>query len=115
MAKKTEEKNIGIKIKKPERICDDSKCPFHGQLKIRGRTFTGKVVSSKMQRGVVVAWERKVMIPKYERYEKRKTKIKAHNPPCINAEEGDIVTIAECRPLSKLISFVVIEKAETKK
>jgi len=111
----SETKSIGIKVKKPKNICADSKCPFHGSLKIRGRVFTGKVISDKMQKTVVVAWERKRLIPKYERYEKRRTKIKAHNPVCIDAKQGDIVKIAECRPLSKLKSFVVIEKVEGKK
>ncbi|MBN1455027.1 MAG: 30S ribosomal protein S17, partial [Methanomicrobia archaeon] len=41
---------------------------------------------------------------------KRQSKIHAHNPPCINAKVGDIVKIAECRPLSKTKSFVVVEK-----
>jgi len=89
--------------------CNDKKCPFHGNVKTRGITLVGKVVSAKMQKSVIV--ERKYLhyIPKYERYEKRRSKIPAHNPPCINAKEGDIVKIAECRPLSKTKHFVVIE------
>ena len=46
---------------------------------------------------------------KFERYEKRRTRIKVHNPECINAKEGDIVKISECRPLSKTKNFVIIE------
>ncbi len=114
MKKGNEENNIGMKVKWPEKMCNDSKCPFHGSLKLRGRIFTGKVVSAKMQRSAVVQWERKRLITKFERYEKRRTKVKAHNPDCINAKQGDIVKIAECRPLSKLKSFVIIE-VEAKK
>ncbi len=49
-------------------------------------------------------------MPKYMRYEKRRSKIMAHNPPCIEAKRGNEVMIAECRPISKEVSFVVIKK-----
>ncbi|RLI40477.1 30S ribosomal protein S17, partial [Candidatus Bathyarchaeota archaeon] len=48
----------------------------------------------------------------FKRYERRRSLIPAHNPPCINAKEGDTVRIAECRPISKTVSFVVVEKLE---
>ncbi len=78
-------------------------------MSIRGKTFTGKVVSAKMHKTVVVEWERRVLIPKFERYEKRKSKVKAHNPESINAKEGDLVEIKETRPLSKTKNFVVVK------
>ncbi|MAE42851.1 30S ribosomal protein S17 [Candidatus Woesearchaeota archaeon] len=102
-------KNIGLDVKKPKGKCEDSNCPFHGSLKCRGRTFTGTIVSGKMQKTVTMEWEWKNYIRKYERYEKRRGRIKAHNPACINAKEGDIVKIMECRPLSKSKNFVVVE------
>jgi len=39
----------------------------------------------------------------------------AHSPPCLELSEGDRVRIAECRPISKEVAFVVVEKltAET--
>ena len=80
-----------------------------GGLKLRGRTFVGTVISSRMQKTVTVEWERKHYLRKYERYEKRKSKIKAHNPDSINAKEGDLVKIMECKPLSKTKNFVVVE------
>jgi small subunit ribosomal protein S17 len=49
-------------------------------------------------------------VPKYERYEKRTSTFGAHCPPCIKTKVGDRVRIAECRPLSKMVSFVTIEK-----
>ena len=49
-------------------------------------------------------------VPKYERYEKRTSIYAAHCPPCIKTKIGDKVRIAECRPLSKTVSFVAIEK-----
>jgi small subunit ribosomal protein S17 len=102
--------NIGVEVKAPEKKCEDIRCPFHGSLSTYGRTFTGTVASDKMSRTVSVVWERRVHIPKYERYEKRRSKVKAHNPDCMNAKEGDKVTIIQCRPISKTKQFVVIER-----
>jgi len=96
--------------KKIEVSCDDKKCAIHGNVTTRGRIFEGVVVSDKMHRTVKVEWPYLFYSPKYERYEKRRTRVKAHNPPCINAKVGDKVRIAECRPLSKTVKFVVIEK-----
>ena len=90
--------------------CNDVFCPMHGKLKTRGRTFTGTVVSSKAQKSAVIEWARKRVIPKYERYEKRKTRIQVHNPACMDAKEGDIVDIEECRPLSKTKKFVITKR-----
>lgn len=104
--KKTERKE---KPKK-EVSCGDKKCAIHGNVTTRGRVFTGVVVSDKMHHTVTVEWPRLFYISKYERYEKRRSKLKAHNPPCINAKTGDKVRIAECRPLSKTVKFVIIEK-----
>lgn len=90
--------------------CNDRSCPNHGSLSLRGRIFTGIVVAEKMQKTVVVEWEWKKYVTKFERYEKKTTTLKAHNPGCIDAKKGDIVKIAECRPLSKTKHFVIIEK-----
>ncbi len=102
-------KNIGLKVKSPEKECDDPKCPFHGNLKVRGRVFEGTVTSDKMSKTVTVEKTRLSYIRKYKRYEKRISAFKAHNPPCIAAKVGDIVKIAETRPLSKTKHFVVVE------
>ena len=45
---------------------------------------------------------------------KKRTRLHAHNPSCIDAKEGDTVKIMECRPLSKTKKFVVIEKIDEK-
>ncbi len=104
-----EVKNIGMGVKPPKKKCEDDKCPFHGNLSCRGRVFVGTIISDKARKTVIVEWTRKYFLKKYERYEKRRTKLKAHNPPCINAKKGDVVKIMECRKLSKTKSFVVIE------
>jgi small subunit ribosomal protein S17 len=105
-------RDIGLKVKPPESVCDDTNCPFHGSLKIRGTSFEGKVVSDSMFRSVVVVREYLHYLPKYERYERRRRRYIAHNPDCIQAKRGDEVLIAECRPLSKTKSFVVVEVKE---
>ena len=104
-----EAKNIGIQVVKPKEKCKDDHCPFHGSLQCRGRIFTGTIISVKMQKTANVEWERKYFLRKYERYEKRRSRVKAHNPECIDAREGDIVKIMECRPLSKTKNFVIVE------
>lgn len=97
---------------KPARVCDDKKCPFHGTLRVRGRTLEGIVVSDKMEKTVIVRRDYLKYVPKFKRYERRRSRIPAHNPPCIDAREGDRVRIAECRPISKTVSFVVVEILE---
>lgn len=99
-------------INVPEEKCEDENCPFHGTLAVRGQILEGKVVSDKMDRTVVVEIDYAKKVPKYERYERRASKVHAQNPPCINAAEGNRVKIGECRKLSKQKSFVVLEKEE---
>jgi small subunit ribosomal protein S17 len=106
-------RDIGIDVREPEKECDDVDCPFHGTLPVRGQILEGVVVSDKAPKTVVVLRSYLKKIAKYERYERRESKIHAHNPPCINAKVGDTVKIAECRPLSKTKSFVVIEKGQS--
>jgi small subunit ribosomal protein S17 len=101
--------NIGFQVPAPEKSCEDPQCPFHGTLSVRGQVIDGTVVSDKTARTVVVQREYFKYIPKYERLEKRKSKLHAHNPDCIAAKTGDRVTLAECRPLSKTKSFVVVQ------
>lgn len=102
-------KNIGIEAVQPAKECTDPKCPWHGQLSLRGRVFVGKVVSDKAPKTAVVKWEHYHFIPKYEAYEKRNTRIVVYNPICIDAKKGDMVKVSECRPLSKTKSFCIIE------
>jgi small subunit ribosomal protein S17 len=102
MAKVSKETKLGS--------CSDENCPFHGSLSTRGMTLTGRVVSDKMHKTVVVQIDYLQHFAKFKRYAKKRSKIHAHNPPCVAASKGTIVKIAECKPLSKTVSFVVIEK-----
>jgi small subunit ribosomal protein S17 len=101
-----------LSLKKPRRTCTDPICPFHGTLPVRGRLLEGTVVSAKMDKTVIIRRNYLHYIRKYRRYERRHNHIPAHNPPCIDAGEGDRVKIAECRPISKTVSFVIVEKLE---
>jgi len=65
------------------------------------RTLIGKVVSNKMDKTITVMVERQVKHPIYGKYIKRSNKIHAHDPDNV-CQEGDLVTIEETRPISKL-------------
>lgn len=102
-------KDIGIKVKTPSRSCNDPNCPFHGKLKIRGQMFEGTILSTSTSKTAKIEFARLFPLPKYERFEKRRTRLQVHNPECINAQEGDIVKVIACRPISKTKNFVIIE------
>ena len=72
------------------------------------RTIEGRVVSNKMHKTVTVLLERQVQHPLYGKIVRRSTKVHAHdeNGQC---KEGDLVRIAECRPLSKTKNWRVVE------
>lgn len=112
---KSETRNPGIAMEAPKQGCNDVKCPFHGKLSVRGRRFTGTVLSTKMRKTAIIEFDRLQYLEKYERYEKRRTKLKAHNPECINAKEGESVRLIECRPLSKTKNFVIVQKLGAEK
>lgn len=105
---------MALSLKKPKRTCSDPNCPFHGELPVRGRMLEGTVISAKMDKTVVVRRDYLNYSPKFKRYERRHSHIPAHSPPCLSAKEGDWVKIAECRPISKTVSFVVVETKEKK-
>ena len=72
------------------------------------RTIQGKVVSNKMDKSIVVLTERRVKHPLYGKYMNKSSKIHAHdeNNQCTI---GDVVTIKECRPLSKTKSWTLVD------
>ena len=72
------------------------------------RTLQGKVISAKMDKSIVVAIERKVKHPLYGKFMKRTTKLHAHDETN-QCNEGDVVSIKECRPLSKTKSWALVE------
>ena len=71
-------------------------------------TVEGRVVSNKMNKTVTVLVERQVKHALYGKYLRRSTKLHAHDET--NAcNEGDLVRVAECRPLSKTKNWQVVE------
>jgi small subunit ribosomal protein S17 len=76
------------------------------------RIVAGKVVSNKMDKTITVLVERVVKHPVYGKYIKRSTKIMAHDDQNI-CQEGDIVSITSCRPISKNKSFRLVDVLET--
>ncbi|MFA5684501.1 MAG: 30S ribosomal protein S17 [Lysobacteraceae bacterium] len=70
-------------------------------------TVEGRVISNKMQKTVTVLVERQVKHGLYGKYIKRSTKLHAHDEQ--DCQEGDVVRIAECRPLSKTKNWRVVE------
>ena len=105
-------KNIGIDVVPPVSECSDPNCPFHGSLSVRGQIIDGVVATVKMNKTVVVERNYLRYQKKYERYEKRSNRYSSHASPCLGLKVGDRVRIMECRPISKTVSFVVIEKKE---
>tara|TARA_Y100000741_G_scaffold121347_1_gene91185 strand:- start:886 stop:1143 length:258 start_codon:yes stop_codon:yes gene_type:complete len=71
------------------------------------KTLTGTVISDKMDKTAVVLFERKVKHPKYGKYVKKSTKYKIHDEKN-ECKTGDVVTIAEVRPISKDKSWKLI-------
>jgi small subunit ribosomal protein S17 len=109
MPRKTrQKKNIGIPIKPPEKECHGKRCPWHGKISVRGRVLRGEVRSAKSHKTAIVEWDYHRFITKFERYQREKSRVTAHNPLCIRAKEGDRVIIAECRPVSKTKHFVIV-------
>ncbi|MEK6875295.1 MAG: 30S ribosomal protein S17 [Nanoarchaeota archaeon] len=109
---KTIKQEKGKKIvETPNNICNDVDCHIHGNLKARGKTFEGTVIK-KFPKRIVIEFERSIYVKKYERYSKSRTRIHARLPKCMedSMKIGDYIKVQECRPLSKIIHFVAIEK-----
>lgn len=78
---------------------------------VKLRTITGKVVSNKMDKTITVLVERVVKHPVYGKYIKRSTKMMAHDEQNV-CQEGDVVSIASCRPMSKNKTFKLVQVLE---
>ena len=107
-------RNIGIPVKGSTEKLDenDSNNPFNGSLSIRGKTFEGIVIKAKGKGTVTLQKESPIYFTKFRRYGRSKKRIHAHVPSNLDVKEGDHVIAAECRPISKSVSFVVVEVKE---
>ena len=106
---KTNEEKVAMKEKAADATCQDKKCPFHGNVLVKQEQKRGTVIKKDSNRSATIEWERKYYIQKYERYEKRRSRLHVHNPQCIGAGIGDVVRVARTRPLSKTKCFAIIE------
>jgi small subunit ribosomal protein S17 len=75
----------------------------------RGRVLFGRVIKKDISKTATVQVNHLHYIKKYERFEKRRSKIRVHNPEEINAQIGDDVKIQETRPISKTKHFTITE------
>ena len=84
----------------------DKKCPFTGDVSIRGRILTGVVTKLKMRNTCVIRRDYLHYVKKYNRFEKRHKNVSVHLSPCFrDVRAGDVLTVGECRPLSKTVKF----------
>lgn len=106
-------KEVGLGFKTPKAAIEgqyvDKKCPFTGNISIRGRILKGVVLSTKMKRTIIVRRDYLHFVKKYKRFEKRHKNVAAHVSPAFRVKEGDVVTIGQCRPLAKTVRFNVLE------
>ncbi|KAK7099393.1 small ribosomal subunit protein uS17-like [Littorina saxatilis] len=107
-------RNVGLGFKTPRDAIVgtyiDKKCPFAGDVSIRGRILTGRVLKLKMQRTIVIRREYLHYIKKYSRFEKRHKNMSVHLSPAFrDVKVGDTVTVGECRPLSKTVRYNVLK------
>ncbi|QGR18927.1 30S ribosomal protein S17 [Stygiolobus azoricus] len=105
-------KSVGIEgVEVPSKVCDDQNCPYHGSLRVRGLILDGILIKFRAMRAGVVEREYLYYNTKYKRYERRRSRIHVHIPPCLDVKEGDKVIIGESRPIAKSVSFVVLGKS----
>ena len=104
-------RNIGIPVKKSTKspINGEKNNPFNGTLSIRGKLFEGIVVNAKAKHTVTIEKKSFINFSKFRRYGRSKNRIHAHVPSNLDVREGDRIIAAECRPISKSVSFVIIE------
>ena len=92
--------------------CTDRKCPFHGEITVKKELFRGKVVKRDINRSATIEWFSSHQVPKYERVELRRSRMRVHNPSCLNAQIGEEVLVAKTKPLSKTKHHVIIQKIQ---
>jgi small subunit ribosomal protein S17 len=113
-------RNIGIPGVVPPKgkagECKDQSCPFHGTTRIRGKITQGVIVSKKSKNTVVIRHDYVQFIKKFQRYERRNTRLACHLPDCLTQEIkiGDLVRVGESRKISKTKAFIVLEKISSK-
>jgi ribosomal protein uS17 len=109
-------RNIGIPGVVPPKAksedCTDESCPFHGNTRIRGKITQGVIVSRKSKNTVIIRRDYVQFVKKYQRYERRNTRLACHLPECLVPEIdiGDLVRAGESRKISKTKAFIILGK-----
>ena len=110
-------KNEVLGFKAPQRAEDvsfhDKNCPFTGDLPVKKETIKGKVIKRDISKSATIEWHRPVYVKKYERYQLKRSRVRVHNPPVLDAQVGDFVVAARTRPLSKTKNFVIISVGDS--
>jgi len=106
-------KSVGLGFKTPHAAREgkyiDKKCPFTGNVSIRGRLMRGVVHSTATKRSIVIRRDYLHYVQKYQRYMKRHKNFTVHCSPCFEPKIGDEVIVGGCRPLSKTIRYNVLQ------
>ena len=106
-------KSVGLGFKTPKEASQgnyvDKKCPFTGNVSIRGRIIRGTVVSAKMKNTVVIRRNYLHFANKYQRYMKCHKNFSVHAAPCFRVNVGDEVIAGHCRPLSKTVRYNALQ------
>ncbi len=106
-------KSVGLGIKTPRAAIDgtyvDRKCPWTGNVNIRGKLITGVIKTTKMKNTVIIRKDYLHYIKKYNRFEKRHKNTPVHVSPAFRVKAGDEIMAGQCRPLSKTVRFNMLK------
>ena len=106
-------RNVGLGFKTPKLALEgsyvDKKCPFTGNVSIRGKILKGVIVTAKMKRTIIVRRDYLHFISKYRRFEKRHKNTAVHVSPAFRVKVGDEIMAGQCRPLSKTVRFNMLK------
>merc|ERR1712146_357626 len=106
-------KAVGLGTKTPRTAIDgtyvDKKCPWTGNVNIRGKLITGVIKTTKMKNTIIIRKDYLHYIKKYNRFEKRHKNTPVHVSPAFRVKQGDEILAGQCRPLSKTVRFNMLK------
>ncbi len=95
-------------------LTSDKNCPFYGELNVKRANLVGTIIKKDAHGSATIEWIRSIFVPKYERFQYRRSRIRVHNPSSINAQIGEKVLVARTRPISKSKHHVIIKVFDSK-
>jgi len=106
-------KSCGLGIKTPRTAIEgtyvDKKCPWTGNVTIRGKMITGVIKTTKMKNTCIIRKDYLHYITKYQRFEKRHKNTPVHVSPAFRISPGDEILAGQCRPISKTVRFNMLK------